>query len=405
MADNYGKVTIGATGDILLHKRVYEKARQKDGSFDFTDMFENVKHLFKEEELIIVNQESIIAGEELGLSFFPRFNSPVEIGYQLKNLNVDLVNIANNHTLDRGEKGVLKSIENWEKIGLPYVGAYKSWEDHETIRIFHKNGIRLCFLSFNAAEGIRARMIKGKEYLLNNYSQFSYRGIKASAGLRRLINQIKRRNLADVMIVSMHFGREYLRRPTSKQQELSHTIAEAGADIIIGHHTHVLHPPAYITTSKGTKALVAYSLGNFFTGQQGSYRLIRADIIIGHHPHVLQPPAYITTSQGKKVFVAYSLGNFFTGQQGIYRQIGAYMELGLRINYEKNLYERIEFFPSFKLTFVDSKDRKDYTIYLLKDMLEKSDTIKTSMGEFTSKEIYSEMRKHMRKWIPDLDII
>jgi len=358
MADNYGKVTIGATGDILLHKRVYEKARQKDGSFDFTDMFENVKHLFKEEELIIVNQESIIAGEELGLSFFPRFNSPVEIGYQLKNLNVDLVNIANNHTLDRGEKGVLKSIENWEKIGLPYVGAYKSWEDHETIRIFHKNGIRLCFLSFNAAEGIRARMIKGKEYLLNNYSQFSYRGIKASAGLRRLINQIKRRNLADVIIVSMHFGREYLRIPTSKQQELSHTIAEAGADIIIGHH-----------------------------------------------PHVLQPPAYITTSQGKKVFVAYSLGNFFTGQQGIYRQIGAYMELGLRINYEKNLYERIEFFPSFKLTFVDSKDRKDYTIYLLKDMLEKSDTIKTSMGEFTSKEIYSEMRKHMRKWIPDLDII
>src|SRR5690625_2098233 len=144
MADNYGKVTIGATGDILLHKRVYEKERQKDGSFDFTDMFENVKHLFKEEKLNIVNQESIIAGEELGLSFFQRFNSPVEIGYQLKNLNVDLVNIANNHTLDRGETGVLKSIDKWENIALPYVGAYKCRDDHETIRLFHKSVNRLC---------------------------------------------------------------------------------------------------------------------------------------------------------------------------------------------------------------------------------------------------------------------
>jgi len=358
MADNHGKLTLGATGDILIHKKMCEEAKQKDGSYDFTNMLSNVEHLFKDEYFIIVNQESIIAGEEIGLSFFPRFNSPIEIGYQLKKLNVDLVNIANNHTLDRGEQGVLKSIENWEEIGLPYVGAYKSWKDHETIRIFHKNGVRLCFLSFNAAEGLKAKAIKGKEYLLNNYSKFSYRGIKASAGLRRLITQIKRRDLADIIIVSMHFGREYLRLPTARQQELSHTIAESGADIIIGHH-----------------------------------------------PHVLQPPAYITTSKGNKVFVAYSLGNFFTGQRGLYRQIGAYMELGLKMNYEKDLHERIEFSPSFKLTFVDSKDQKDYTMYLLKDIVDKNESIKTDMGEFDSKEIYSEMRKHMSKWIPDLDII
>src|SRR5690625_1305401 len=131
MADNHGKLTLGATGDILIHKKMCEEAKQKDGSYDFTNMLSNVEHLFKDEYFIIVNQESIIAGEEIGFSFFPRFNSPIEIGYQLKKLNVDLVNIANNHTLDRGEQGVLKSIENWEEIGLPYVGAYKSWKDHE----------------------------------------------------------------------------------------------------------------------------------------------------------------------------------------------------------------------------------------------------------------------------------
>src|SRR5699024_1467388 len=118
------KVTIGATGDILLHKRVYEKARKKDGSFDFAPMFENVKHLFDKDHLIIVNQESIIGGEELGLSDFPNFNSPVEIGYQLKDMNVDIANIANNKVLDHGEKGLLYSIEKWANLGMPTYGAY-----------------------------------------------------------------------------------------------------------------------------------------------------------------------------------------------------------------------------------------------------------------------------------------
>src|SRR5690625_7979081 len=108
------KVTIGATGDILLHKRVYEKARKKDGSFDFAPMFENVKHLFDKDHLLIVNQESIIGGEELGLKGFPRFNSPMELGYQLHNLHVDIVNIANNNTFDLGADEMLKSIENCE---------------------------------------------------------------------------------------------------------------------------------------------------------------------------------------------------------------------------------------------------------------------------------------------------
>src|SRR5699024_10871335 len=110
---NSRKVTIGATGDILLHKRVYNKAKTKAG-YNFDSMLENIEHLFDEEHLIIVNQESIIAGEEFGLSDFPNFNSPIEIGYKLKDMNIDIVNIANNHIMDHGEKGLMKSIENWE---------------------------------------------------------------------------------------------------------------------------------------------------------------------------------------------------------------------------------------------------------------------------------------------------
>src|SRR5690625_319542 len=354
MADNYGKVTIGATGDILLHKRVYEKARQKDGSFDFTDMFENVKHLFKEEELIIVNQESIIAGEELGLSCFPHFNSPVEIGYTLKDMNVDIVNIANNHTLDHGEKGILMSIENWEKIGLPYVGAYKSKEDQETLRIINKNGLRVCFLSYTRGTSGK-RPPKGKGYLLNRYGKTRFAGKRDVAGLRRLIDRIKRNDLADVVVVSIHFGKEYQMFPTAYQKETASNISDAGADVIIGHH-----------------------------------------------PHVLQPPAFLTNSKGETTFSAYSLGNFFSGQRGLYRQIGAYMTIDVEKSLVGNMVNVKD--PTITLTYVDSSDKSDYKMYLLKDIVDAQKTIKTNIGELDSEEVYERTINHMKKWIPDLNI-
>jgi len=330
---NNGKVTIGATGDILLHKRVYNKALKEDGKgFAFDNMLSEARKLFKEEHLVIVNQESIIAGEELGLSDFPNFNSPVEIGYQLKELNVDIVNIANNHTLDHGEKGILKSIENWEKIGLPYVGAYKSIEDQETLRIIHKNGLRICFLSYT--KGTSGKKIpKGKEYLLNRYDKTRFAGHRDVAGLRRLINQIRQRDLADVVVVSIHFGKEYQMLPTSYQKETASNISDAGADIIIGHH-----------------------------------------------PHVLQPPTFLTNSKGQKTFTAYSLGNFFTGQKGIYRQIGGYMTIDVEKTLDRGLLEINN--PTMKLTFVDISEKHGYKLRLLKDVVQNEKTIKTDVGEF-----------------------
>lgn len=355
MEDNYGKITLGATGDILLHKRVYNKARQNDGSFDFSDIFANVKPLFEKDHLIIVNQESIIAGEELGLSCFPHFNSPVEIGYTLKDMNVDIVNIANNHTLDHGEKGILKSIENWEKIGLPYVGAYKSKEDQETLRIIHRNGLRVCFISYTRGTGGK-KVPKGKDYLLNIYGKTRFAGHRDVAGLRRLINQIKKRDLADVVVVSIHFGKEYQMLPTAYQKEAASNISDAGADIIIGHH-----------------------------------------------PHVLQPPAFLTNSKGETTFVAYSLGNFLSGQRGLYRQIGGYMTIDIEKPIEGNLLKIDN--PTMTLTYVDSTDKADYKMYLLKDIVESQKTIKTNLGEFDSQMVYERMKNHLKKWIPELTVI
>src|SRR5699024_7032718 len=115
----------------------------------------------------VANLESIIAGNEIGLSSFPKFNSPVEIGYTLKEMGVNIVTIANNHVLDKGEKGLLKSIENLENIGLEYDGAYKSFEDRNRLRIIEKNGLRICFISYTkGTNGIK--IPDGKPYLVNS---------------------------------------------------------------------------------------------------------------------------------------------------------------------------------------------------------------------------------------------
>lgn len=345
------KVTLGATGDILLHKRVYNKAlNDNDKGYNFDYMLGEVKNLFDEDHLIIVNQESIIAGEEIGLSDFPHFNSPVDIGYFLKENNVDIVSIANNHIMDRGEEGVLKSIENWEKIGLPYVGANKSVEDQETLRIIHKNGLRICFLSYTNSSGTVKRPLN-KKHLSNEYKDV---GVK---WLRRIIDRIRREKLADVVVLSIHYGAEYQMLPTAYQVETASNIADAGADIIIGHH-----------------------------------------------PHVLQPPAFLLDSKGRDAFVAYSLGNFFSGQKGLYRQIGGYMTIDIEksSNPDSSLLKIDN--PTLKLTYVDSTDKKDYKLYLLKEIVENQKTIKTDIGEFDSKEVYDRMLSHMTKWIPNLDI-
>lgn len=348
MGNDNKKVTLAATGDILLHQRLYNKAKKSEGKYDFSEMLSEARQLFNKDHLIIVNQESIIGGVELGLSDFPHFNSPVEIGYALKDLHVDIVNLANNHILDRGEEGVLKSIENWEKIGIPYVGAYKSKKDQDTLRIFHRNGLRVCFLSYTKSIGSGKRP-KGKEYLASKYNDF---GVK---WVRRLIDRIRRHDLADVIILSIHYGKEYQMLPTAYQVETASNLSDAGADIIIGHH-----------------------------------------------PHVLQPPAFIVNSYGHESFVAYSLGNFFTGQKGIYRQIGAYMTVDIE-KPDNSSFLKIDN-PTIRLTYVDSTDKEDYKLYLLEDVVKTQEVIKTHRGEFESKKVYERMVTHMRKWIPNLKI-
>ncbi|WP_462413458.1 CapA family protein [Neobacillus sp. Marseille-QA0830] len=253
------KITVGAIGDILIHSPVYQDAFN-GSQYEFDQMFSDVKPLLEKPDLLTANQESTIGGLELGLSGYPAFNSPHEVADALVHTGVDIVSTANNHTLDKGERGVLSETAYLESIGLPHVGSFQDQQDQQHLRIIEKNGIKLAFLSYTyGTNGIPVP--KGKDYLVNLIDRDK---------MKEEIHRAKA--AADVVVMSIHWGLEYQRVPSADQKELAQFLANEGVDILFGSHPHVLQPMEWINTADGRKTFVIYSLGNFISAQYGNYK-------------------------------------------------------------------------------------------------------------------------------------
>jgi poly-gamma-glutamate synthesis protein (capsule biosynthesis protein) len=253
------KATLGAIGDILIHDRVYNVAKTKTG-YDFKPMFEHAKTLLKTPDILLANQETILGGPEIGISSYPMFNSPQEVGDALIEAGVDIVSTANNHSLDKGEKGLKTSLDYLDQIGLPHVGTNRTPSEQQTLKVINKNGIKVAYLSYTyGTNGIPVPA--GKDYLVNLIDR---------TAMKEEINRAK--DEADVVVMSMHWGNEYQLQPTEEQKELAEVLANDGVDIIFGHHPHVLQPMEWIDRKDGRKSLVVYSLGNFLSGQINDYK-------------------------------------------------------------------------------------------------------------------------------------
>ncbi len=256
------QVKMVAVGDNLIHQTIYESAKVAD-TYDFKPIYQEIKPYIKSFDLAFINQETILGGKELGLSSYPCFNSPYELGDALIDAGFNLISIANNHTLDRGEQAVLNSINYWESKSIIYSGATKS-SDEENIKFFEINNIKFAFLAYTyGTNGIPHP--KGKTHLAAIYSD-----LNAEKDFQRIPCDV------DIIIVSMHWGEEYQDYPNSLQKHQANYLSELGADIIIGHHPHVIQPIDIIGNSNGYQTVVFYSLGNFLSDQKGMDRLIGA---------------------------------------------------------------------------------------------------------------------------------
>lgn len=250
-----------AVGDIMMHSPQIPAAYDAStGTYSFDTYFAALKLLLAG-DWVIANLETPIAGEELrGFTGYPEFNAPEALADALVDAGFNIVSTANNHSLDRREQGVLNTLANLKASGLEAVGTADSAEAAERILIMEKNEIRMAFLAYTyGTNGIP--IPEGKDYLVNLIDEEKIKSDIAKA----------RQHGADVVTVSMHFGYEYHRQPNDEQKTLSRNLIEAGADIILGSHPHVVQPYEFIEVT-GTdgiprKGVVFYSLGNFISNQ------------------------------------------------------------------------------------------------------------------------------------------
>jgi len=245
------KASLVMVGDALLHSSVYKDA-YVDGRYDFSGQLEFIKPISQKYDLAFYNQETVLGGTELGLSDYPTFNSPQEFGDEMIGSGFNIVNLATNHTMDRGEKAIIKSCEYWnsKKDKVLFAGSYCSFDERDEIKIKEVNGIKYTMLSYTyGTNGIAVP--SGKEYLVNLYSDDQ---------AKKDIEAV--RDKVDLLLVSMHWGVEYQSEPTEEQKREAEYLASLGVDIIIGTHPHVIQPITYIDDT-----LVIYSLGNFISAQ------------------------------------------------------------------------------------------------------------------------------------------
>lgn len=248
------KLKMLATGDGLIHNTIFRTYATGENTWDFSPALSLVKDIVSNYDIAYYNQETVFGGTSLGISGYPRFNTPSEYGDAMLNAGFNMVSLASNHTLDKGETGIINSYSYWKTTDALYHGIADSQEAHDnSIIIKEKNNITYTMLSYTEmTNGLPVP--SGKDYLVNVYD---------TQKVKQDIESV--RDKVDVLIVAMHWGVEYQNKPNAKQKEIAEYLASLGVDIIIGNHPHVLQPVAWIDDT-----LVYYSLGNFISNQYGS---------------------------------------------------------------------------------------------------------------------------------------
>jgi len=246
----------------LLRKLAYWSENGK-GGYDFNPIFKLIKPIIKKADLAIVNQETILGGKELGVSGYPTFNGPYELGDAIANAGFDVVLQSNNHSLDKGKQGIYNCLNFWKKYPkIKTVGINTSEAQKKKLCIYKKNGIKVAILNYTyGTNGIP--LPKDMPYAVNYLVK------------DEVINDIKRAEKeADFTIVCPHWGTEYYRGITDYQKTWSKIFVENGVDLVLGAHPHVIEPIKYVTDKKtGHKMLVYYSLGNFVNSTMSDGRV------------------------------------------------------------------------------------------------------------------------------------
>ncbi|MEV6702192.1 CapA family protein [Streptomyces sp. NPDC051453] len=246
--------TVAAAGDILIHPQLTEQARKDakvtgkgEKGLDFDPMLAGIKPVISRADLAICHFEPVAGKPEGPFESFPAFIVPPQITTTIKNIGYDTCSTASNHTLDHGAVGVKSTLDALDKAGVRHTGSARGAAEAAKPNIIDVKGVKVAQLSF--AGGFNGHKIpEDKPWLVN---QTSIRQIKAAERRARDAG-------AEVVILSIHWGREHQPTPNAVQLDLARRIAkQTGINLVIGHHAHVVQPMEKIGDT-----WVAYGLGN-----------------------------------------------------------------------------------------------------------------------------------------------
>lgn len=271
------------TGDLMCHPSMTESTNREYGL-----IFGDVKGMFQGSDFVVGNLETTVAGEALRYTYERyAFNTPESYVKALREAGFNLLCLANNHIMDRGEEGIINTLENCRRTGIDTIGAYKTETERDKIYVKNISGINVAFVNYTYGTNAFAHhrylehkyMInlfqpeecrEGSVFLLDSYERIAENTGKIycekGAGyqfaepyvsqLRRDIERAGR--AADFVIVIMHSGGQYNDMPDAYTENLVNIIRNAGADLIVGHHPHIIQKSDY-----RDGVFTAYSLGNF----------------------------------------------------------------------------------------------------------------------------------------------
>lgn len=253
------EISIATVGDIMVHDEQYWGAYDEDSdSYDFNPVFEHVQPYIEGADLAIGNFETTLAGEERGYQGYPIFNSPDEIADAVKNAGFDTLVTSNNHSLDTGQEGLLRTVQQLEERDFDVVGSYDGEPESRHV-IKEVNGVKIAMLAFT-------EHLNGLDDPYTDEEVYNMIDVISEENIQEALDDAKEDD-PDLILTYMHWGEEYVEEPGEIQEQYAQFLADQGVDLIIGSHPHVIQKTDYIESGDHT-AFVAYSLGNFVSNQR-----------------------------------------------------------------------------------------------------------------------------------------
>lgn len=249
------KATLVFAGDAMQHKSQLDNARRAGGGWDYSECFAEVSPWIKAADYAIVNLETTLG--EKGFTGYPCFCSPDAFAEALKEAGFDLFLNANNHTLDRRDRGLKRTLTVLDSIGADHIGTYRNRDERKQRMPFVKevNGFRIAFLNYTyGTNGLKVSGDAVVDYIDREVIASDIKNARQAG--------------AEIIVVIPHWGTEYRLLPDSYQKYYANFLSDAGADIVMGGHPHVIEPMEMRTDANGRKQLLVYSLGNFISGMR-----------------------------------------------------------------------------------------------------------------------------------------